>query len=1088
MSTTTWTRERMAPEAGGSSTGNGITKSSNQPKSPGDEPAPSSSSMEYQLKKYLLLLATLVATVTYAAGLNPPGGSWLEDDASAGRLAGDSILRDTNYMRYLVFYCFNAISFAASLVVSLLLLLLHRGDQQRRLLKLTRAVMVVDLLALMGAYAAGGSHDRFTTVCASVLVAAASAYVILVVPNLSTAAAGNNKETPPSSAQPSQSDSAEDGDKEEMEKHEILLLLAIFVATVAYVAGLNPPGGFWRSTQQQQGRHHVAGNPVLQGLHPVRYKFFFFSNTAAFITSLLAITITVHYEKLSDITKRGPPITLIKVALYGLVVTAILGLGGAYAAGSCRDSKHTTYVLCLVVPVLVCIFLQRVLVKSRAFQLPCFGTSPSIVSGSFTCRRSSIRRDSREFIQLLAILAATIAYQAGLDPPGGVWAEGEAPGGGHRVGDPILLTTHPVRYMVFFYFNSGALVASLVIMVILQNEFLVRRHALEAAMILDLFSLMGAYAAGSCRDTSTSIYTVALAGGVLIYVVIHIVFFTLDPSSKTKQDEEEADKKKREDEDNNKLEKKREVLLLVAILAATLTYQAGLTPPGGFWEKDVDGHSAGSPVLQDKYPRRYKAFYYCNAASFMASVALIVLLLNPNLYRPGIKCYALFVCMVAGMFGLIGAYAAGSSLHLRTSIIVLVLVTAVFAVVVYVAYIRRQPTTTTTTTPKEGETTTNHPPAKTNSKEPDMMAKYLMLRDVPDGAEAPGGLWRDDGDGHDAGNPVLYDTEKHRYNAFFYSNSTSFMASVTVIALLLSRMIRDSAKPLWPMHTAMLLDMLALLGAYAAGSARDWGTSKNVVLLLFPVLGFVVLLFFWKKGGDERNKLDDKNDISNGGIDVTVDHVGSIVSNGGIVTQEVGVATTVDISNGGIDVTVDHVGSIVSNGGIVTQEVEVSRYLERLRSRRSTRLGRGRGAATLHGLNGGGIPAGGGDARGWTAAASRQAEAARGAGNSGGVPAGRQRRRAGLALSSRGAGEGGGVPASGGGARGWRWRRRPPGRGAAAAREEARERGAAVLRAWGEISERARERGQSCGADGAAGWGQAQEIGRGHTTGGSGGD
>ena len=137
--------------------------------------------MEYQLKKYLLLLATLVATVTYAAGLNPPGGSWLEDDAAAGELAGDSILRETNYIRYIVFYCFNAISFAASLVVSLLLLLLHRGDQGW-LLKLTRAVMVVDLLVLMGAYASGGSHDRFTTVCAAGLVDATFACISFVVP------------------------------------------------------------------------------------------------------------------------------------------------------------------------------------------------------------------------------------------------------------------------------------------------------------------------------------------------------------------------------------------------------------------------------------------------------------------------------------------------------------------------------------------------------------------------------------------------------------------------------------------------------------------------------------------------------------------------------------------------------------------------------------------------------------------------------------------------------------------------------------------------------------------------------------------
>ena len=124
--------------------------------------------MEYQLKKYLLLLATLVATVTYAAGLNPPGGSWLEDSPSPGgrRIAGDSILREINFRRYIVFYCFNAIAFAASLLLSLLLLFLHKDGGNTNLL-LMLAVMLVDGLGLTGDYAGGGSHDRFTTVCAA---------------------------------------------------------------------------------------------------------------------------------------------------------------------------------------------------------------------------------------------------------------------------------------------------------------------------------------------------------------------------------------------------------------------------------------------------------------------------------------------------------------------------------------------------------------------------------------------------------------------------------------------------------------------------------------------------------------------------------------------------------------------------------------------------------------------------------------------------------------------------------------------------------------------------------------------------------
>ncbi|CAL4979247.1 unnamed protein product [Urochloa decumbens] len=849
----------------------------------------------HQLKKYLLLAATLVATVTYVAGLNLPGGSWLED-SPGGQLASDSILRETNFRRYIVFYYFNAISFAASILLSLLVLFLQK-DGSNNFLLLIMTVMVVDLLGLMGAYAAGSSHDTFNTVCASVMAAVVSLYAAVFYvsavarhpPELrhfctpGPPAEEEGEESAPGAGGPSilpppplpatatattpaglhgtDQASGEGDDKKPGKKHEILLVLAIFAATVTYVAGLNPPGGFWR----QEGRGAV-GHPVLQGSHPNRYKAFFFCNTTAFATSLLAIMLAVDYEKLD----LDGSINRSAVALYGLIITALLGLGGAYAAGSCRDKRHSAYVLLLLLLVAAWISLQQALVLLRR-RNPCIGSTQEEPQGCCTSLIKSFKdskfvrsliksyKDSKfdryihkvttdvmsadlkrtkEYIQLLATLAATIAYQAGLDPPGGVWASN---GEGHNVGDPILLTTHPGRFKVFFYFNSAAFVASIVIVIMLQSERLVRGHALEVAMILDFFGLIGAYAAGSCRDTNTSIYTVALAGGVLIYVVIHIVFLTLDQSD--------------HDEMKEKYEKHRELLLLLAILAATLTYQAGLTPPGGFWEDDDKfGHRAGFPVLLDKYHRRYKAFYYCNAASFMSSVALIILLLNPNLYRPGIRCYALVVCMVAGMIGVLGAYAAGSSLHLRTSIVFLVLVAVGFAIVICLAIIRHR---------HQGNK--NHDNESPPEQEEDMiqMQMYLMLVGIlaasvtyQTGLKPPGGMWRDDSNGHSAGNPVLYDINKRRYNVFFYSNSTSFVASIVVIALLLLRMmLPDMCKlPLGPMRAAMLLDMLALLVAYAAGSNRESHRSWKVIMLLPIVVVFVFSFVFVYKNNTTTNE------------------------------------------------------------------------------------------------------------------------------------------------------------------------------------------------------------------------------------------
>uniref|UniRef100_A0A453RD82 PGG domain-containing protein n=1 Tax=Aegilops tauschii subsp. strangulata TaxID=200361 RepID=A0A453RD82_AEGTS len=350
-------------------------------------------------------------------------------------------------------------------------------------------------------------------------------------------------------------------------------------------------------------------------------------------------------------------------------------------------------------------------------------------------------------------------------------------------GDPILLTTNPGRYKAFFYCNSVAFVASLVAIILVQNKLLLKTHVLEAAMVLDLFGLIGAYAAGSCRDVSTSIYAMALAGGVLVYVVIHVVFFTLDHTDTITPQEIEM------------VEKRRKRLLLFAVLAATVTYQAGLTPPGGFRLHDDEsgGFQAGDPVLLNNFPRRYTAYFYCNSVSFMLSIALIILLVNPHLYRPAIRSYALAICTAVGMFGLMGAYAAGSTQHLKTSIYIFALVVVVLFVIA--------------------------------------------------GLDPPGGAWQHSSEWYDAGNPVMHDNRRPRYLAFFYSNSTSFVASIVVIIILLLEW-KDKTKrslTLRVLSTTIVLDLLALLVAYAAGSSRGWKTSVYVVALIIAVLAYIAI-------------------------------------------------------------------------------------------------------------------------------------------------------------------------------------------------------------------------------------------------------
>jgi hypothetical protein len=398
-----------------------------------------------------------------------------------------------------------------------------------------------------------------------------------------------------------------------------------------------------------------------------------------------------------------------------------------------------------------------------------------------------------------------------------------------------------------------SLVASLVAIVLVQKKLLLEHHVLEAVMILDLFGLIGAYAAGSCRDVNTSIHAMALAGAVLVYVVIHVIFITLDDDTRT-----------RSESDNELVEKTRKRLLLFAILAATITYQAGLTPPGGFLlQDDQSRHHAGDPVLLYNFPRRYKAFFYCNSVSFMLSIALIILLVNPNLYRPAIRTHALSVCTAVGLFGLMGAYAAGSTQHLKTSIYILALVAVVifsiillFLVFWFTGCSNKNATTGTSQGPgtETDSTQDNKEEDKDIKKKKRVHAKrkYLMLLGIlvasvtyQAGLEPPGGAWQSNSGGYEAGNPVMHDNRRPRYLAFFYSNSTSFMASIVVILLLLVPQKQLGRNDKWlkrwlvVMNTTIVLDLLGLLGAYAAGSSRRWKTSVYVLLLVIAVLAYM---------------------------------------------------------------------------------------------------------------------------------------------------------------------------------------------------------------------------------------------------------
>lgn len=83
---------------------------------------------EQAFRSWMLLLASLVATVTFTAGLTPPGGFWSTDDKDNKFITGEPIMRDKSRSRYAIFQTGNIMAFYTSLMI-IGLLAKNRNDK-----------------------------------------------------------------------------------------------------------------------------------------------------------------------------------------------------------------------------------------------------------------------------------------------------------------------------------------------------------------------------------------------------------------------------------------------------------------------------------------------------------------------------------------------------------------------------------------------------------------------------------------------------------------------------------------------------------------------------------------------------------------------------------------------------------------------------------------------------------------------------------------------------------------------------------------------------------------------------------------------
>ncbi|KAL9249455.1 Ankyrin repeat-containing protein [Drosera capensis] len=94
--------------------------------------------------------------------------------------------------------------------------------------------------------------------------------------------------------------------------------------------------------------------------------------------------------------------------------------------------------------------------------------------------------NQRSTLMVVASLIATMAYQAGLNPPGGVWQDSQSAVSGtepsHTVGTSVIARTHAYEYNMYVIVNSVGLVSSMSIILLLISGLPCRGFSVKMMM------------------------------------------------------------------------------------------------------------------------------------------------------------------------------------------------------------------------------------------------------------------------------------------------------------------------------------------------------------------------------------------------------------------------------------------------------------------------------------------------------------------------------------------------------------------------------------------------------------------------------
>uniref|UniRef100_A0A5B7B2I0 PGG domain-containing protein n=1 Tax=Davidia involucrata TaxID=16924 RepID=A0A5B7B2I0_DAVIN len=178
-------------------------------------------------------------------------------------------------------------------------------------------------------------------------------------------------------------------------KRDAIMVVASLIATMAFQAGVNPPGGVW----QDDSPVHRAGEAVMAYNYPDSYPYFLRANTIGFVASLSTILLLISGLPFKRRTFMWILMVIMWVTITSMALTYSFSV---VVVTPKKDRKALTYVIAIGV-IVWCAVMALLLLGHTIRLIDWWLKSRGIVMWPRPPRRSSKSVDSNEDQQPLQI-------------------------------------------------------------------------------------------------------------------------------------------------------------------------------------------------------------------------------------------------------------------------------------------------------------------------------------------------------------------------------------------------------------------------------------------------------------------------------------------------------------------------------------------------------------------------------------------------------------------------------------------------------------------------------------------------------------